>query len=336
MVAQRHGNHGVGTLRSQPKDAEEHRAPCDPKRPMASTDMRRRDGTRLAAQERQRRLAEKICFCGAQSPQTEELASGDGLNDMARMRGGGVQQKICGSRLPINISLQAPMNITFQNNVKKLDAISIKFSLLEKFSSFHSRTPRIFFAKMSALGPLPEDTILATMDVDSLYSNIPYEDGIAACKHFLQKNNLATEQTLHFIRFVLHHNYFSFGNNLYKHCMGSAMESKMSPQYANLLIAKLEEEFLSSCSVKPLAYFGYIDDLLIIWTGSKKDLLTFHNNFNKYHPTIKLTLNFSKNKIHFLDMTIYIKDNAIQTSIYHKPTGRLAYLRWNSFHPRYT
>ncbi|CAJ0940196.1 unnamed protein product [Ranitomeya imitator] len=110
----------------------------------------------------------------------------------------------------------------------------------------------------------------------------------------------------------------------------------MSPQYANLFMAKLGEEFLSSCSVKPLAFFRYIDDLLIIWAGSKDDLLTFHNNFNKFHPTIKLSLNVSKTQIHFLDMTIYIKDNAIQTSIYHKPTGRPAYLRWNSFHPRHT
>ncbi|CAJ0960311.1 unnamed protein product [Ranitomeya imitator] len=166
--------------------------------------------------------------------------------------------------------------------------------------------------KLSALGPLPEEMILATIDVESLYSNIPHEDGIAACKYFLQKNNLDTEQTLQFIRFVLHHNYFSFRNNLYQQYMGSTMGSKVSPQYANLFMAKLEE-LLSSCSVKPLAYFCYIDDLLIIWTGSKDDLLTFYNKFNKYHPTIKLTLDFLKIQIHFLDMTIYIKDNAMQT-----------------------
>ncbi|CAJ0924718.1 unnamed protein product [Ranitomeya imitator] len=154
--------------------------------------------------------------------------------------------------------------------------------------------------KLSALGPLPEDTLLATMDVESLYSNIPHEDGIAACKYFLQENNLATEPTLQFIRFVLHHNYFSFGNNLYQQCMGSAMGSKMSPQYANLFMAKLEEEFLSSCSVKPFAYFRYIDDLLIIWTGSKDDLLTFHNNFNKYHQPSSSPSTFQRPKYTFL------------------------------------
>ncbi|XP_069823880.1 vomeronasal type-2 receptor 26-like [Dendropsophus ebraccatus] len=37
------------------------------------------------------------------------------------------------------------------------------------------------------------------MDVESLYSNIPHEDGIAACQHFLQKHNRAMEPTTQLI-----------------------------------------------------------------------------------------------------------------------------------------
>jgi hypothetical protein len=35
---------------------------------------------------------------------------------------------------------------------------------------------------MAALNPLSSNTILVTMDVTSLDTNIPYSDGIEACK----------------------------------------------------------------------------------------------------------------------------------------------------------
>ncbi|XP_068135476.1 uncharacterized protein [Hyperolius riggenbachi] len=125
--------------------------------------------------------------------------------------------------------------------------------------------------KLTAMGPIPEGAILATMDVESLYTNIPHEDGIAACQHFLQLNDLPTEPTLQLIRYVLTHNYFSFGNDMYLQTMGSAMGSRMSPQYANLFMARLEENFLSTCEIKPWAYFRFIDDILLIWTASQEE-----------------------------------------------------------------
>jgi hypothetical protein len=35
---------------------------------------------------------------------------------------------------------------------------------------------------MAALNPLPSITTLVTLDVTSLYTNIPHSDGIEACK----------------------------------------------------------------------------------------------------------------------------------------------------------
>ena len=39
-----------------------------------------------------------------------------------------------------------------------------------------------YLQKMAALNPLPPNTTLVTMDVTSLYTNIPHSDGIEACK----------------------------------------------------------------------------------------------------------------------------------------------------------
>ncbi|OCT92924.1 hypothetical protein XELAEV_18015991mg [Xenopus laevis] len=151
------------------------------------------------------------------------------------------------------------------------------------------------------------------MDVESLYSNIPHEDGIAAFQHFLEINHVPTVPTLQLIRFILTHNYFSLGDAIYLQLMGSAMGSKMAPQYANLFMAQLEENYLASCNTRPLTYL----------------------RFNQFHPTINLTLNHFYSHINFLDTTIYIKNGTIQTSLYQKPTGRPAYLMWDSFHPHH-
>ncbi|OCT74916.1 hypothetical protein XELAEV_18033904mg [Xenopus laevis] len=65
---------------------------------------------------------------------------------------------------------------------------------------------------------------------------------------------MPTVPTLQLIRFILTHNYFSLGDAIYLQLMGSAMGSKMAPQYANLFMVQLEENFLASCNTRPLTY----------------------------------------------------------------------------------
>jgi len=42
-----------------------------------------------------------------------------------------------------------------------------------------------FFNKLEQLGQLPNNAFLDTLDVSSLYANIPHNEGIEACRHFL-------------------------------------------------------------------------------------------------------------------------------------------------------
>ncbi|OCT91092.1 hypothetical protein XELAEV_18014147mg [Xenopus laevis] len=150
------------------------------------------------------------------------------------------------------------------------------------------------------------------MEVESLYPNIPHEDGIAACQHFLEINHIPIVPTVQLIRFILTHNYFSLGDAIYLQLMGSAMGSKMAPQHANLFMAQLEENYLASCNTRPLIYL----------------------RCNQFHPPSTLSLT-TLTRINFLDTTIYIKNGTIQTSLYQKPTGRPAYLMWDSFPPHH-
>ncbi|XP_074819362.1 GPI alpha-1,4-mannosyltransferase I, stabilizing subunit [Natator depressus] len=117
---------------------------------------------------------------------------------------------------------------------------------------------------------------------------------------------------------------------------GTAMGTRMAPQYANIFMADLEQRFLSSRPLTPLLYLRYIDDIFIIWTHGKAALEEFHHDFNNFHPTINLSLVQSTHEIHFLDTTVLINDGHINTTLYRKPTDRYSYLHASSFHPDHT
>ena len=56
--------------------------------------------------------------------------------------------------------------------------------MLPQFPSFVKDT-NDFLKKLLTLGTLPTNTLLVTLDVSSLYTNIPHYQGINACDHFL-------------------------------------------------------------------------------------------------------------------------------------------------------
>ena len=60
--------------------------------------------------------------------------------------------------------------------------------------------------QLQQLGPLPDNAILVTLDVSSLYTNIPHNEGIDACRYFLntrQDKSLPAENICGLIRMIL-------------------------------------------------------------------------------------------------------------------------------------
>ncbi|XP_053899191.1 uncharacterized protein LOC128845033 [Malaclemys terrapin pileata] len=202
-------------------------------------------------------------------------------------------------------------------------------SLLRPYTPSYLRDTTDFLRKLQCIGVLPENTILATMDVEALYTNIPHEDGLQAVR-----NSIPDEATASLVAelcdFVLTHNHFRFGDNLYLQVSDTAMGTCMAPQNANIFMADLEQCFLSSRPLVPLLYLCYIDDIFIIMTHGKEVLEEFHLDFNNFHSTINLSLDQSTQEIHFLDTTVQISDGHINTTLYWKPTDRYTYLHASS------
>ena len=87
-----------------------------------------------------------------------------------------------------------------------------------------------FLNKLDQLGQLPSNVILVTLDVSSLYTNIPHNKGIDACRHFLNtrdhsSSTIRTETLCDLIRMILTMNIFEFNNNYYIQKHGKQWEN---------------------------------------------------------------------------------------------------------------
>ena len=184
------------------------------------------------------------------------------------------------------------------------------------------------------------DTLLVTMDVSSLYTNIPHKDGTDACRHYLdtrQEKKPSTSFLCNLITLILTLNNFVFNSINFLQIQGTAMGTCMAPNYANLFMGKFETSFLESWPFKPLVWLRYIDDIFILWNEGRDRLLEFISAANDFHPTIKFTHDISNTLIHFLDITVHKTDaNRLETDLYSKPTNAHLYLHYNSCHPRHT
>ena len=102
------------------------------------------------------------------------------------------------------------------------------------------------------------------MDVTSLYTNIPHDDGIAACRKIWEQRTdqePPTDCLVEMLTLVLKNNNFTFDGNHYLQINGRAMGTKMAPSYANMFMGDLEERLLLSSLRQPLSWFRFIDDV---------------------------------------------------------------------------
>lgn len=76
--------------------------------------------------------------------------------------------------------------------------------------------------------------------------------------------------------------------------------------------------------------------VFFLWTYGIDELDKFIAYLNGCHNSIKFEVNYSTDKVCFLDTVTSIVDNVIHTTIYTKPTDKKQYLFFNSSHPKHT
>ncbi|XP_072022881.1 uncharacterized protein [Amphiura filiformis] len=186
--------------------------------------------------------------------------------------------------------------------------------------------------------------VIFSMDVKSLYTCIPHEDGLKAIEYFMDIERKEpyppTSTILRLTELVLTLNNFTFNGNNYIQRRGVSMGQKVGPAYACLFMGYLEQKFLASYhGPKPDHLYRYIDDFIgFATTCSVSDITNFINAFNEFHPSIKLTHSISEVSLPFLDINLSIDhsnpNSRISTTIHYKSTDSHSYLSYDSSHPR--
>ena len=206
--------------------------------------------------------------------------------------------------------------------------------LAQKVKSYVKDT-NDFLRKIANLPPLPEDLIFCTIDVVGLYPNIPHDEGLKAVRNALdsrEDKTISTESLLELAECVLKNNIFEHNTKFFKQVRGTAIGIKMAPPYAIIYLDELERGFLENYHLQPLVWWRYIDDIFMLWQHGEKELKKFLDILNCYHPSIKFTWDYAREKINFLDGNVIRKDNQLITYLYIKPTDTHQYLHASSCH----
>ena len=135
--------------------------------------------------------------------------------------------------------------------------------------------------------------LLCTLDITSLYTNIPHNEGIQSIKEMLaiHKPSDSLPQNSYILKLlevVLTNNHFEF-NGKHFQVSGTAMGTKLAPSYANWFMTKFEEKHVYIYPLQPKLWKRFIDDIFLIWPHGMDSLLKFIEHLNTMHPTIKFT-----------------------------------------------
>lgn len=195
---------------------------------------------------------------------------------------------------------------------------------------------------------LIEDTLFTTtdllvgLDIESLYTNILYHEGLTVIRNLLESRPQPTRVPTHFVmdllEIALSNNYFLYKDKFYLQIKGVSMGACFAPNFAILYVRNLEKTKIltphNPFQEHITFWRHYIDNILLIWKGTKETLQLFLDWLNSCQPHLKFTADPKENNLPFLDLTLQGEDEKIGPSLFRKPTERNTLLLYKRFHPR--
>lgn len=183
---------------------------------------------------------------------------------------------------------------------------------------------------------LPQNYVIVSLDVVSLFSNIPCDLINASIKkHWPQisdNTSLPQGKFLEIVDFIFQTTYFQFNNNYYKQILGTPMGATISPIASQYVMDDLLDTCIPKLSFQLPFLKKYVDDIITAVPNNKVDeILTV---FNSYNPNIQFTIETeTDNSVPFLDTKlIRTESNLIKVDWYTKPTYSGRYINFHSYH----
>ena len=187
---------------------------------------------------------------------------------------------------------------------------------------------------------LPRDIYFITFDVENLYPSIPLERAFKLISNYIRAHP-HHDLIMAALRFVHEHNYFQFGDEMFKQNDGTAMGTSCAVVLACLFLGILEEKLLTPATLSILKiqlFRRFIDDGLIIAQGKSEDASGILMLLRSLDPNIRITDVVSDTTAIFLDVCIFkgprFEETGILSSrVYQKEKNLFQYLPTHSAHP---
>ena len=187
--------------------------------------------------------------------------------------------------------------------------------------------------------PYTPDLQHAFLDIADMYSNIPTDDIEQIILSMFTYQDVSTELKLEILaitKTVLTQNYYGFNARTYIQPKGLAMGSPSSSILSELYIQHMEHTKAIHTLTKLgiVAYFHYVDDILLIYNKHHMDIEDIHSTFSSFCPGLKFTLELEKdNKLNFLDLTLEKTNTCFSYNIHRKATTTDTIIPMDSNHP---
>ena len=115
---------------------------------------------------------------------------------------------------------------------------------------------------------------MVSLDVESLFTNIPLNESINDCISDLHNKNLYNGKLSKrdvYKLLVTSESSFIFDSLLYEQVDGKAMGSPFGSTFANSFLCHYEKEWSDNCPIqfKPLIYIRYVDDIFILFSSKE-------------------------------------------------------------------
>ena len=182
--------------------------------------------------------------------------------------------------------------------------------------------------------------VMASFDVQSLFTNIPLSETIDICINELFQNDdevegFSRKEMKDLLSLAANDCIFMFNNKFYVQTDGCAMGSPIGPSFANIFLSYYEKIWIQECPIdfKPIHYRRYVDDTFLVFK-ERDHVPLFLQYLNSKHQNIKFTSEVEKDhSISFLDINITNTGGEFETSVYRKPTFTGLSTKFTSFTP---
>ena len=138
--------------------------------------------------------------------------------------------------------------------------------------------------------------VMASFDIESLFTNIPLQETIDLCVENLFQDrthvdNLSKDSFRELLTRTMSESLILFDQQFYKQHDGVAMGSPLGPTLANVFLCYHEKIWLQNCpsEFKPVIYRRYVHDKFLLFR-SKHRIEKFRNYLNRQHKKIKKNL----------------------------------------------